>query len=345
MSNIKKSFKQKSACGFRLGGNIDSLLNADVDERAFVPGTDPSGTLPGQWGYRPDNTGADASGVLPGQWGYGQTGFVKPQTLPTIRTSRMANSRRGLRSDPYRILDEGILGAQNGFFNFGKKPAPVPEVDPRLKQLEESAALRKSMPGYSAALTPAPAPVQAPAPAAPTLSQGGGIMSLPGRRTDLIDKTSGFKHGGVPHTDERGVIVDPNGAPGEVDETPAKAVANNGRKTNILVTPGERIVNKAQNAAMEELAQAHGMSLDDYLEKATGEPVGPTMKKGLRAAEFGWDTIKTAMGNAVKSPDRRAMDAGTATPEQVAREQAGMRRVVETDSPYDVVTPMAPATP
>ncbi|WP_374278230.1 hypothetical protein [Azonexus sp.] len=46
-------------------------------------------------------------------------------------------------------------------------------------------------------------------------------------------------------------------------------------------------MNKQQNAALEKLAEQHGMELDEYLETATGKPVGPTVKKGLRAAETG----------------------------------------------------------
>ena len=323
MNNIKKSFERKAAHGlsraFEFGGVLDdqndpyakmsrlevgqytndpTILNAAMDRDAAKAESETRGVRGLNGDYSKYSGGPTVEVANP----FEQLGRAVAPALTTTLKQKPGQSAQqlettfqqdidarqkrmgGLRQSLSGFDEHRILGAQNGFFNFGKKPVAAPETDPRLKQLEESAALRKSMPGYSAAPAPAAAPAAAPA---PTLSQGGGIMSLPGRRTELIDKVSGYKHGGVPHTDERGVIVDPSGAPGEVDETPAKVVANNGHKTDILVTPGERIVNKKQNAALEQLTQAHGVSLDDYLEKATGEPVGPTMKKGLRAANGG----------------------------------------------------------
>ena len=99
---------------------------------------------------------------------------------------------------------------------------------------------------------------------------------------DARDKKLGFRQGGTVGVDKDGWIEGPGG----VDNVPAR-VAETGEE--IRVGAGERIVNKQQNAALEKLAEAAGMDLDDYLEGATGKPVGPTMKKGLRAAADGLD--------------------------------------------------------
>lgn len=97
---------------------------------------------------------------------------------------------------------------------------------------------------------------------------------------DARDKKLGFRQGGTVGVDKDGWIEGPGG----VDNVPAR-VAETGEE--IRVGAGERIVNKQQNAALEKLAGAHGVDLDDYLEQSTGEPVGPTMKQGLRAAVLG----------------------------------------------------------
>lgn len=102
-----------------------------------------------------------------------------------------------------------------------------------------------------------------------------------GGALETYNKLLGFKQGGTVGVDPRGFI---NG-PGGVDNVPAR-VDETGEE--IRVGAGERIVNKQQNAALEALAAEAGMSLDEYLASATGEPVGPTMKHGLRAAAGGW---------------------------------------------------------
>lgn len=126
---------------------------------------------------------------------------------------------------------------------------------------------------------PAPAPVQAPQPK-PTLLDG--LRRLATGNLEGRMKAAGFKQGGT--VDGKGYIHGEKG----VDKVPAK-VAETGE--DILVSDGERIVNKKQNAALERLAAEAGMSLDEYLEQSTGEPVGPQMKRGLRAAEQGWNRV------------------------------------------------------
>lgn len=102
-----------------------------------------------------------------------------------------------------------------------------------------------------------------------------------GGAIETYNKLLGFKQGGTVGVDPRGFIKGPGG----VDNVPAR-VDETGEE--IRVGAGERIVNKQQNAALEALAAEAGMSLDEYLASATGEPVGPTMKEGLRAAAGGW---------------------------------------------------------
>lgn len=96
-----------------------------------------------------------------------------------------------------------------------------------------------------------------------------------------FNKMMGFRQGGTVGVDQRGFIEGPGG----VDNVPAR-IDETGEE--IRVGAGERIVNKKQNAALEALAAQAGMSLDEYLEASTQEPVGPTMKNGLRAAQNGW---------------------------------------------------------
>jgi hypothetical protein len=90
----------------------------------------------------------------------------------------------------------------------------------------------------------------------------------------------GFRQGGTVGVDQKGFIKGPGG----VDNVPAR-VAETGEE--IRVGAGERIVNQEQNAALEALAAKAGMTLEEYLAASTGEPVGPTMKKGLRGLAQG----------------------------------------------------------
>lgn len=110
-----------------------------------------------------------------------------------------------------------------------------------------------------------------------------GLRATAAAFTDSRRPGIGFAQGGT--VDGKGYIHGEKG----VDKVPAK-VAETGE--DILVSDGERIVNKKQNAALERLAAEAGMSLDEYLEQSTGEPVGPQMKKGLRAANDGMRVTK-----------------------------------------------------
>lgn len=155
-------------------------------------------------------------------------------------------------------------------------------VDPEAL-MREMAAKYGTGGGQPSAPAPAPAPVPAPAPAPqPKPSLLDGLRRIATGNLEGRMKAAGFKQGGT--VDGKGYIHGEKG----VDKVPAK-VAETGE--DILVSDGERIVNKKQNAALERLAAEAGMSLDEYLEQSTGEPVGPQMKQGLRAAEFGWNRV------------------------------------------------------
>lgn len=155
---------------------------------------------------------------------------------------------------------------------------------------------------------PAPAPVQAPQPK-PTLLDG--LRRLATGNLEGRMKAAGFKLGGT--VDSKGYIHGEKG----VDKVPAK-VAETGE--DILVSDGERIVNKKQNAALERLAAEAGMGLDEYLEQSTGEPVGPQMKQGLRAAEQGWNRAHMPGDrnyvdfNPAPAPNPNRTSSGTITP-------------------------------
>lgn len=108
-----------------------------------------------------------------------------------------------------------------------------------------------------------------------------GMTTGEGNLLSDFNKRMGYAKGGTVGVDERGFIEGPGG----VDKVPAR-VDETGEE--IRVGAGERIVNQKQNAALEALAEQAGMTLDEYLEASTQEPVGPTMKNGLRAAQNGW---------------------------------------------------------
>lgn len=120
-----------------------------------------------------------------------------------------------------------------------------------------------------------------------------------------FNKTMGFRQGGTVGVDQRGFIEGPGG----VDNVPAR-VDETGEE--IRVGAGERIVNKKQNAALEALAAQAGMSLDEYLEASTQEPVGPTMKNGLRAAQSGgrFDDLSDQAKHAFRNTAQAVSDAG-----------------------------------
>lgn len=348
MSNIQKSFKQKamrSLRGFSLGG----VPGANSPQKPSVSDSGGVGILKDSvtddW-----NAGFDARRLAEQEntpWdGTGMDGVRRPElaasaALAPKRSAALA-PKRSAAPDNWRPMPAFEFGGSIRSL-FGSKPspaAPAAPVDDPVARAQ--AALAASQAKYGGAPVQAPSPAR-PAPAqtaAPAPTIQGAVQSLRGRAAQ-IDAAAGYAHGGEikPFVDGAGFI---HGAPG-VDKVPAQ-VEETGEP--IRVGSGERIVNQKQNKALEHLAQkTTGQPLDDYLEGATGQPVGPKMKQGIRAAANGFfNGVGDAMANMVKSPDRRAMDSGVATPEQVAREEHGMQRAFATDSPYDVALPMAPMT-
>lgn len=133
--------------------------------------------------------------------------------------------------------------------------------------------------GPSAASTPAPQPPQPAPPASASPKPAGSLVEQTGNlirgRAAQIDKASGYQRGGK--------IKGPGTATS--DSIPAK-VKQTGE--DILVSNGERILSAKQDQLLHRIAMERGFeSVDAMLEHGTGEPVGPTIKAGKKAAASG----------------------------------------------------------
>lgn len=249
--------------------------------------------------------GADDNGILPGEWGYNQNGGSRKSTmLNNLLDDMRGGSKSGrrvagagvaalLRESPNLMSSEdlyekigstrsasgrmGLGQAMTGQLMRGYAQGGTIDPDALMREMAAKYGTGGGQPQPAPAPQPAPQPaqVQAPAPK-PTLLQG--LHRLATGNLEGRMKAAGFKHGGT--VDDKGYIHGEKG----VDKVPAK-IAESGE--DILVSHGERIVNKKQNAALEKLAAAAGMGLDEYLEQSTGEPVGPSMKQGLRGLNKG----------------------------------------------------------
>jgi hypothetical protein len=335
MNNIQKNFKNKSRRGIRAFGS-GGLLD---DFNARMKGLEESAASGGGFNSLPD-TPSVASAMAEGQRnfdaGMGAPYDEAPEPSPSNRvrtpgrTSVMPST--GIAPD-WRPSSNMVQFGQRAFAGGGAVD-PVEQLLSQMKNKYGGVAPQSVAPAPQP-VAPAPQPQRTAQPA-PTIQ--GAVNSLRSHAAQLKEAAA-YAHGGEiePFVDGAGFI---HGTPG-IDKVPAQ-VAQTGE--NILVGDGERIVNQKQNKALEHLAQkTTGQPLDSYLEDATGQPVGPKVKKGIRAAAGGFfNDLGDTMANMVKSPDRRAMDAGTATPEQVERENRGMARAFATDSPYDAALPMAP---
>jgi len=137
--------------------------------------------------------------------------------------------------------------------------------------------------GAPAAGPAQPAPAQQPAPQPKPKAQqrpeehgiSAGIIGVLKGRQQQIDKAAGYAHGGKirgPGTSTSDSI------PASVRET----------GEGIRVSTQERILSKNQDSFLEEIAKSAGFeSLNAMLEAGTGQPVGPTIKTGKRAAATG----------------------------------------------------------
>ena len=262
-------------CGLRKAYAGGGLLDAFKERQAA-------------WNENLDDGGAGSVGILEdpndranaektARWAL-QDQASKAHYDPRTRDSRGLS--RGMTDyvQQFGNTDE-ILGDVNRRLRQGFQNGGVPRKETTDELLARMRATYGGAPAAEPA--PAPAPVQATPQPVAAKPQGfiGGIRAAldPERRM----KAAGFENGGRPGVDDRGFIHGPKG----VDKVPAK-VADTGE--DILVTAGERIVNKEQNAELEKLAAEKGMGLDEYLEATTGKPVGPKLKGGLRAAQGGW---------------------------------------------------------
>ena len=200
---------------------------------------------------------------------------------------------------------------------------------PRKETTDELLARMRATYGGAPAAEPAPAPAPVQATPQPVAAkpQGfiGGIRAAldPERRM----KAAGFENGGRPGVDDRGFIHGPKG----VDKVPAK-VADTGE--DILVTAGERIVNKEQNAELEKLAAEKGMGLDEYLETATGKPVGPKLKGGLRAAQRGLPPEENLVQRGITTMRGQLAQPQAAPPASKVYSDLGGKGVVEAVSQH-----------
>lgn len=269
MNNVQKSFKQKAKLGLRAfasGGLLDSFNTRQQGWDAIANNGGGMGVL--------QNSAVD-------DWNAGfDARRAAEAAAPQVRRTIMPAAQP--------VVPDAAPQSLRGFAGGG-------EIDPVEAQLAAMKA-KYGVGNQSQPAAPAPAPQAAPQPAPrpqqkPTLLDGLRRVATGGLEQRM--KAAGYQHGGdiVAKVKKGGWIEGQKG----VDKVPAK-IAETGE--SILVSDGERIVNKEQNEALEKLAAEHGMELDEYLEQSTGKPVGPKLKNGLRAAENGADFEIDPAGNA-----------------------------------------------
>lgn len=204
--------------------------------------------------------------------------FDTPRGISRTRQMRLgldrgdAEDRSSLFEENRRQQMSSIMGYQQG----GKPDDP----------LARAAAMRAKMDAeYGKTATAAAPPpvrdVKEPT-TAPVPERDKGAFGL---FKSLGERAKNYEHGGkggdAPvYRDERGVIHGPKGidrVPGEVEETGEP----------IAVGEGERILNEEQAEALDHHFAKKGMTTDEFLATATDAPVGPTLRRGLRAAELG----------------------------------------------------------
>ena len=135
-----------------------------------------------------------------------------------------------------------------------------------------------------AAVVPPPAPAPTPVAAPPTPAPAKqNIFSILAGRKALVDKAVGAATGYA-----NGGKIEGPGTP--TSDSIAATVADTGEA--IQVSTDERILSAVQDALLQVVAQGMGYaSLDELLEKGTGQPVGPIIKGGKRAAANGMTDV------------------------------------------------------
>lgn len=160
------------------------------------------------------------------------------------------------------------------------------------KQMTEGERLMAEMAqkyGGAVAVSPQqeqPAPQPRPQIQAPQKPSGfmSGIKGILGGRGEQIDKAAGYACGGKIKAHASGGKISGPGTP--TSDSITATVRETGE--NILVSNKERVLSEEQDKLIESMAKKLGFeSLDAMLEAGTGNPVGPTMKDGKRAANNG----------------------------------------------------------
>lgn len=162
--------------------------------------------------------------------------------------------------------------AQLRHFSGGGTVAETPEQ--LMARMAAKYGAPKATPESPQSPPPSQPPAQPPVNPPPKPQGIGGVIGIIQGRKEQLDKAiNGYANGGK--------IKGP-GSPTS-DSIPAQ-VQQTGEP--IAVSTDERILSKAQDAALEQLAMAQGFeSLDAMLEAMTGQPVGPTISaEGKKAA-------------------------------------------------------------
>jgi len=236
-----------------------------------------------------------------------KTAELAPSTglaiLPDHNEADNAEKTARWRQD--EILRQGKYAkkSQQGLYQAAlRAPVPAYAGGGKPETAEELMARIQAKYGASSQPTqapqPQPAPVQQKQPPAP---QPGGLLQkaagLIGNRGRRIDEMAGYACGGKPmRAHANGGKITGPGTPTS-DSIPAK-VAETGE--DILVSTDERILSAKQEALLLRIAKALGFeTVEQLLEAGTGEPVGPTIKSGKRAAyrggQFGDEEAETSL--------------------------------------------------
>ena len=196
--------------------------------------------------------------------------------------------------------------AQLRHFSGGGTVAETPEQ--LMARMAAKYGAPKATPESPQSPPPSQPPAQPPVNPPPKPQGIGGVIGIIQGRKEQLDKAiNGYANGGK--------IKGP-GSPTS-DSIPAQ-VQQTGEP--IAVSTDERILSKAQDAALEQLAMAQGFeSLDAMLEAMTGQPVGPTISAEGKKAATGMPPEQNpltanapyAMGSAA---DPRAVTAQSANP-------------------------------
>lgn len=284
------SFNQRMADIDRIAATQPSLMQP----AAPTPGADSNGTLPGQAGYGQDGATVPGSrfddalaklnssgGTRTERQAYGAAVSGMLRQDPSLASSdelESAMARAGTRTARGALGQAMASQLVRGFSRGGRACfADGGKIDPEelMRQIHAKYGAPAGGPAPVVQPDPQPAPVaprQQPQPAGSMIQQAGNLLK---GRAAQIDKAAGYALGGKikgPGTATSDSI------PGQITETGEP----------IAVSNGERIVSVQQEQLLERIAEMLGFeSVDQLLASGTGKPVGPTIKRGKRAAATG----------------------------------------------------------